>query len=188
MLCGDLANTGGSVRECFYIRYSIFLFLGTFYFLLNLPPSHRTFSVFTQGWQLSYARTLLADREFIGGDWFAYLERHIPFIIPKDALGDNWFHLFGFFQRLPLGEHKVLKQRYAIFGITLGVAGARLADGEYIIVVTNRNPKQALASYVQIECLFKALKSSGFDFEATHLKHLERINTLLAVVTLALWL
>ena len=135
---------------------------------------------------------LLADREFIGGDWFAYLERkHIPFYpLRKDALGDNWFHLFGFFQRLPLGEHKVLKQRYAIFGITLGVAGARLADGEYIIVVTNRNPKQALASYAkrwQIECLFKALKSSGFDFEATHLKH-PRINTLLAVVTLAfLW-
>ena len=79
----------------------------------------------------------------------------------------------------------------AIFGITLGIAGARLADGEYIIIVSNRNPKQALASYAkrwQIEGLFKALKSSGFDFEATHLKHLERINTLLTVVTLAfLW-
>ncbi len=36
--------------------------------------------------------------------------------------------------------------------------------------------------------LFKALKSSGFDFEATHLKYLERISTLLVVVTLAfLW-
>lgn len=137
---------------------------------------------------------LLADREFIGGDWFAYLcEQNLPFVIRvrKDALSDGWFHLLGFFQHLPLGEHKVLKQRYTIFGITLGVAGARLADGEYIIVVTNRNPKQALASYAkrwQIECLFKALKSSGFDFEATHLRHLERINTLLAVVTLAfLW-
>lgn len=90
-----------------------------------------------------------------------------------------------------MGEHKVLKQRYAIFGTELGVAGARLADEEYIIVVTNRNPKQALADYDkrwQIECLFKAIKSSGFDFEATHLKHLERISTLLAVVTLAfLW-
>ena len=118
----------------------------------------------------------------------------------KTLLGDAWFHLFGFFQHLPLGEHKVLKQhdgpgrpnrRYAIFGVELGIAGARSADGEYIIVVTNRNPKAALSSYAkrwQIECLFKALKSSGFDFEATHLKHLERISTLLAVVTLAfLW-
>ena len=134
---------------------------------------------------------LLADREFIGGDWFAYLERkHIPFVIRirKDALGDGWFQLFAFFSHLPVGEHKVLKQRYAIFGVPLAVAGARLADGDYLIVVTNRNPKQALADYAQrwrIECLFKALKSSGFNLEATHLKHLERIDTLLAVVTLA---
>ena len=39
-----------------------------------------------------------------------------------------------------------------------------------------------------MECLFKALKSSGFDLEATHLKHVERIDTLLSVVCLAfLW-
>lgn len=137
---------------------------------------------------------LLADREFIGGDWFAYLcEQNLPFVIRvrKDTLGDGWFHLFKFFQHLPLGEHKVLKQRYCIFGVELAVAGAHLTDGEYIIVVSNRNPKVALSSYAkrwQIECLFKALKSSGFDFEATHLKHLERINTLLVVVSLAfLW-
>jgi hypothetical protein len=143
---------------------------------------------------LEQIEVLLADREFIGGDWFAHLcEQNLPFVIRvrKDALGDGWFYLFKFFQHLPLGEHKVLKQRYAIFGITLAVAGVRLADGDYVIVVTNRNPKQALASYAkrwQIECLFKALKSSGFDFEATHLKHLDRINTLLVVVSLAfLW-
>jgi hypothetical protein len=137
---------------------------------------------------------LLADREFIGGEWFAYLcEQNLPFVIRvrKDALSDGWFGLFGFFQHLPLGEHKVLKQRYCIFGVELGVAGARLADGEYVIVVTNGSPKQALAKYAkrwQIECLFKALKSSGFDLEATHLKHLDRINTLLVVVSLAfLW-
>ena len=137
---------------------------------------------------------LLADREFIGKDWFAYLqEKQLPFVIRvgKDALGDDWFHLFHFFQTLPLGQHKVLKQRYCIFGTQVGVAGARLAGGEYIIVVTNRNPRTALWAYAkrwQIECLFKALKSSGFDFEATHLKHLERIDTLLTVVSLAfLW-
>ena len=137
---------------------------------------------------------LLADREFIGKDWFAYLEQKgLPFVIRvrKDALGDEWFHLFHFFQTLPLGQHKVLTQRYRIFGAELGVAGARLAGGEYIIVVTNRNPKTALLLYAkrwQIECLFKALKSSGFNFEATHLQHLERIDTLLAVVCLAfLW-
>lgn len=134
---------------------------------------------------------LLADREFIGGDWLAYLEsKNIPFVIRvrKDALGDGWFGLFGFFRQLPVAQHKVLKQRYRIFGVELAIAGARLADGEYIIVVSNRNPKDALSTYAkrwQIECLFKALKSSGFDFEKTHLRHLDRINTLLVVVSLA---
>jgi hypothetical protein len=137
---------------------------------------------------------LLADREFIGRDWFSYLaQKGLPFVIRvrKDALGDDWFHLFHFFQALPLAQHKVLKQRYRIFGCELAIAGARLAGGEYIIVVTNRNPKTALSVYAkrwQIECLFKALKSSGFDLEATHLQHLERIDTLLTVVSLAfLW-
>lgn len=143
---------------------------------------------------LERIEVLLADREFIGGEWFTYLcEQNLPFVIRvrKDALGDGWFGLFGFFQHLPLGEHKVLKQRYAIFGVELAVAGVRLAAGEYVIVLSNRNPKAALSAYAkrwQIECLFKALKSSGFDFEATHLRHLDRINTLLAVVSLAfLW-
>ena len=143
---------------------------------------------------LEQLEVLLADREFVGGEWFAYLEsKTIPFVIRvrKDALGDDWFHLFGFFQHLPIGEHKILKQRYAVFGVELGIAGARLEGGDYLIVVSNRNPKTALAAYAkrwQIECLFKALKSSGFNFEATHLRHLDRINTLLVVVSLAfLW-
>jgi hypothetical protein len=112
---------------------------------------------------LEQLEVLLADREFVGGEWFAYLcKQNLPFVIRvrKDALGDGWFGLFGFFRQLPIGEHKVLKQRYAIFGVALAVAGARLADGEYLIVVTNRSPEQALASYAkrwQIECLFKAM-------------------------------
>ena len=64
---------------------------------------------------LEQLEVLLADREFVGGEWFAYLcEQHLPFVIRvrKDALGDGWFRLFGFFQHLPVGEHKVLKQRY----------------------------------------------------------------------------
>lgn len=136
-------------------------------------------------------RELLADREFIGRDWFDYLKsQQIPFVIRvrKDALGDEWFHLFQFFQHLPVGEHKVLRQRYSIFGSSLCIAGARLANGEYLIVVSNRSAANALASYAkrwQIECFFKSLKSSGFDLEATHLTSLERINTLLLVVSLS---
>jgi hypothetical protein len=82
----------------------------------------------------------------------------------------------------------VLKQRYRVFGKALSIAGARLTATEYIIVVSNRSPGHALANYAkrwQIECFFKALKSSGFDPEATHLTHSKRINTLLVVVNIA---
>ena len=36
-----------------------------------------------------------------------------------------------------------------------------------------------------MEVLFQALKSRGFNFEATHLKDAERLKTLLAVLTIA---
>ncbi|WP_424950337.1 hypothetical protein [Deinococcus sp.] len=35
-----------------------------------------------------------------------------------------------------------------------------------------------------MECLFKHWKRSGFDLEATHLTHPDRLSTLLALVTL----
>ena len=35
-----------------------------------------------------------------------------------------------------------------------------------------------------MECLFKFWKGSGFDLEATHLTHPDRLSTLLALVTL----
>ena len=37
----------------------------------------------------------------------------------------------------------------------------------------------------RIEPLFKALKTSGFNLEDTHLKHISRLSTLVAVVSLA---
>jgi len=37
----------------------------------------------------------------------------------------------------------------------------------------------------EIETLFKALKNQGFDFEATHLTELDRIETLLALLAIA---
>ena len=36
-----------------------------------------------------------------------------------------------------------------------------------------------------IECLFSALKKRGFDFEQTHLVHLDRIKKLVALLALA---
>jgi len=60
---------------------------------------------------------------------------------------------------------------------------------EFLLLITNHNPEQAHIRYAQrweIETLFKAFKSQGFNFESTHLTHPERIQTLIALMSLAL--
>jgi Transposase DDE domain len=133
---------------------------------------------------------VVADREFVGKDWFAYLTTmNIPFVIRirQDALADGWFSVICFFQTLPLGESKLLQHRYRIFGSQLALCGLRL-QGDYLILVTNRSPKQALAFYKrrwQIEMLFAAMKTTGFDLESSHLACPQRMDKLLAFVCLA---
>jgi len=57
------------------------------------------------------------------------------------------------------------------------------------IIVSFNKPKQAQSVYKerwQIETAFKALKSSGFNIEDTHLTEMERIGKLFALVFIAL--
>lgn len=137
---------------------------------------------------------LLADREFIGQDRFEFLiDQNIPFAIRmrENSLADGWFRLSAFFQPLKPTQTRSLHHRYRICGCDLSVAATRSPDQELVIIVTNRQPSEALAIYAhrwQLESLFKALKSSGFNLEDTHLKDIERLSALIAVVSLAfLW-
>jgi hypothetical protein len=137
---------------------------------------------------------LLADREFIGQAWFKFLSDHsIPFAIRirENSLVDEWFRLSHFFTRLDVGESKQLQHCYTICGCRLAVAATRSQDKQLVIIVSNRKPSWALKLYAlrwQIESLFKALKSSGFKLEDTHLTDIDRLTTLVAVVSLAfLW-
>ena len=64
----------------------------------------------------------------------------------------------------------------------------RLPDGAYLIVVSNRTGHQALERYQrrwQIEVLFEALKSRGFNLEQTRLREAERLETLGGVLAIA---
>jgi len=134
---------------------------------------------------------LLADREFIGRDWFGFLEsRNIAFAIRmrENVLADEWFKLACFFNNLKSGQIKELKHVYKINGCRLSVIASRDKTNQLLIIVSNRNPGWALAMYKlrwQIESLFKALKTSGFNLEDTHLRHIGRLSTLIAVVSLA---
>ena len=63
-----------------------------------------------------------------------------------------------------------------------------LPSGAYLIVVSNRPGHQALEVYKrrwQIEVLFEALKSRGFNFEETRLREAKRLETLCGVLAIA---
>ena len=141
----------------------------------------------------SRIQAVVCDREFIGCQWFKWLDEqgltyHLR--IKENALlqGDKKEKavrtLFG---DLTLQQARILRKRRHIYGHAVYLAAVRLED-EYLIVASNRDPGQALKRYQKrwgIECLFSALKKRGFDFEQTHLVHLDRLKKLVALLALA---
>lgn len=136
---------------------------------------------------------LLADREFVGKKWFSFLRQHnIPFRI---RIKQNFqvpgkkgnIPVMAIFQHLTTGETLVLSRKRLILGQDLYLIGLKLED-EFLLLVTNQKPRTALEDYAKrwnIETLFGILKSRGFRFEETHLTDGDRINKLLALLTLA---
>jgi hypothetical protein len=77
----------------------------------------------------------------------------------------------NFFRSLPLGTYCTLVGPRLVCGHLLWVTGMRLPSGEYLILVSNKNPEEAMEMYQKrwkIEVLFESLKSSGFNLEKTH--------------------
>src|SRR3954466_12824542 len=144
---------------------------------------------------------LIADREFIGRVWMASLaERDIPFILRiKDTfhvrLADGRHcQVRSLFRKVGVGGRRYIREdcrlgsRDSSLGPPLKLAATRLVSGELLVVATNTDPKIALAHYRrrwEIETLFAATKTRGFNLEDTHLVHPDRIGKLLAVLAVA---
>jgi hypothetical protein len=138
---------------------------------------------------------LLADREFIGKRWFAYLKfHHIRFHIRikrdmKISRTDGCLSsASNFFRSLPLSTYCTLHGPRLICGQLLWVTGMRMPEGEYVIVVSDSQSDDVMEQYKKrwkIEVLFEALKSRGFNFEDTHLKDEKRLDTLFAILAIA---
>ncbi len=144
---------------------------------------------------------LVADREFVGKEWIGWLNnesiryyirirQNFWVINPRSGEKVRAWHLFN---RVRLGEELFYHKLYLIKDEYVYLAGARLknSDGEpeLQILICFNNPDEAVASYKerwQIETLFKAMKSSGFNIEDTHMRDIERIGRLVAVVCIAL--
>ena len=65
--------------------------------------------------------------------------------------------------------------------------GMRKTTGEYVIVASNEGRQSVLSDYAKrwnIVTLFGCLKSRGFCLEATHITEKERLEKLLALLTI----
>lgn len=139
---------------------------------------------------------LSADREFVGQDWFGYLQAdpRTPFRIrirENHTLfdGKRLLKVKTVFADLQPGQHRVLRHQRRLWGYWLYVAALRLEDGSLLVVATQCAPKTAIADYANrwgIETLFGIFKTRGFCLESTHLKDPERLSKLLALLCLAL--
>lgn len=160
----------------------------------NIPERIAIIEKFISLFGKEKIRSLTADREFIGNKWFAYLlARKIPFRIRiKDnfkiiSSKGNQVPIKLLFRNLKPGEVRILRRPRKICEVRVFIIGQKLPTGEYLILVTDDHPKTAMEDYSlrwEIETLFACLKTRGFNFEATHMTKLDRINKLVAVLAI----
>lgn len=143
---------------------------------------------------------LTADREFVGEKWTQYLNEHrIRYYI---RIRENFWVLqphngkrvkaSWLFSDLPLNGCRVNHRIVYLNNQLCYLSGSKVKDKEgkpeLQIVISFNRPEDAMVIYKerwQIETAFKALKTSGFNIEDTHLTDMERIEKLFALVMVA---
>jgi len=140
-------------------------------------------------------KAVVADREFIGKDWLKYLQQQrISFHIRiRENMwlykpGGQQLRMSWILQGLQLKAVWHHPKLLYLDGVLVYVSGMKLEAGEYLIVVSYDQQSQALIHYRerwQIETMFKAFKTNGFNLEDTHLRDTKRIDKLLVVVSIA---
>lgn len=138
---------------------------------------------------------LLADREFVGNEWFDWLIKegiHFCIRIKHNYVTTNARGLEtkvdALFYSLKPSEQRILSGKRKLWKQAVYLSALRLVDGELLVVATDEPMKEPILSYGkrwEIECLFACLKSKGFNFEDTHITNLERIEKLLVLLTIA---
>ena len=137
---------------------------------------------------------LLADREFVGQRWWSYLKQcGIAFRIriKKNltvSTARGKVAVVRLFADLAEGQRRVLRAARPVAGVRLYLAAQRLSADEWLIVASSDTPHHSLAQYAQrwsIETLFAVLQSHGFHWEETYLVKPERLERLLALLSLA---
>lgn len=152
--------------------------------------------IFDETFGFHRLKSLMADREFVGQEWFEMLNKNkIPYFIRiKENTMIPWahknpIHVKELFHHLKESEMRLVEKE--IYGGNVYFAGTPNKTGELVIVITNQKLKatQILTKYRKrwsIEELFRKLKTSGFNWENTHMKKSERLVSLLIILSFAL--
>ena len=143
---------------------------------------------------------LMADREFVGDTWIKYLNdnkiryyirirNNFKIFLPQKnkEIKVSWL-----FNSLKKGEFMHYKRIVRMGTQLCYVSGCKVNSKDkgtdFLIIVSFNKPEQAQINYAdrwQIETCFKAMKSSGFDIEKTHLDEIDRIEKLTLLVMIA---
>lgn len=142
-------------------------------------------------------KVLLADREFVGEEWFDFLiTNNIPFVIrvKKNSMVGGLRNGY----EIPIGEvlKELNKRKKKIINRPIVLKGRSLyasfehAKGakEPMIVLSNQQFSHPIRLYRQrwgIETLFSCLKTRGFNMEDTHMTDQVKIEKLVFILAIA---
>jgi len=137
---------------------------------------------------------LLADREFIGKEWFQWLDEQriccrLRVKSNTSVVGNNGkvIKASQLFWGIKLNQSVTWHCKRKVSGLDLYIAARRTTKGLLIVVATQK-PETILSDYYRrwtIETLFGCLKSRGFDLEATHMTERARMDKLMGILALA---
>ena len=144
--------------------------------------------------------SIVADREFVGQQWLEFLNQekikyyirirnNFKVFIPHKNKEIKASHLFN---RFRINQFVYYNKIVRINGELCYLSGCKLNNRkgkqEFLIIVSFNKPEKAQQDYKQrwqIEMCFKAMKSSGFNIEKTHLQDIVRIEKLILLVMIA---
>ena len=145
-------------------------------------------------------KALTADRELIGEQWFEWLiQEDIPFVIrirnnilldqdQLDAVNELFKHVRKN-EFCAFGKTALFRQTLHLGGIRASKAKEPPIVQWSLIVVSNRTIDKATIPLYQkrweIETMFGAMKSRGFNFEESKINEEEKINKLMALLSIS---
>lgn len=135
-------------------------------------------------------RVVIADREFVGEEWFKFLrQKKIKRCIRiKETTRMDELLVRDHFKNLQPGSVRGLMEKAQVYGSLMQVVATLSPAGERVIVASDLSIWDTLQTYRWrwgIECTFSGMKSRGLGLEETHMTQPSRIACLFSLLSVA---